>query len=426
MSSRSHRPLRLSRVLRCLPLLALVAASTGGVVAAGTPAAAKAAAPGTLLYVKGHNVYVALPDGTGERALTTDGTAAEPWVSPSGADDGTVAAARGPVVYRMDQWGTVLNSFDPPDTTDTAGAVIGGNVAHVAISPDGSKIAYTYQHYSCPPLLSCKTRWVTSISAADRLTPPTDYGPSPYDNPTWVSGSRLLLNGRDTEGIVAFDIGAKNSYWFDDGDGTGYFTGEVTEPTLSRDSTVFAALYKGFVATYQVTGDVRSGSLPGTPTPVCALSNPGGISNPSLAPDGTAIATQEPDGVWVKPQPLVCDAPATLVLPGATEPFWSAAALQTTRPEPPGPQQFDVVKKPTVKGAAKVGKRLKAVAVRWVPAPTKVSYQWLRNGKRIAKATKASYRVTKADRGRKISVRVTASRAGYAKSAVTSKAVRAR
>lgn len=390
-------------------------------VPAGAPAAV-AAAPGTLVFVKGHDVYVARPDGTGERRLTTNGTAGQPWVSPSGAADGTIAAARGPVVYRMDQWGTVLNQFDPPDGTDTAGDPIGGTISRVAISQDGRKVAYTYEHYTCPPLLSCKTRWLTSISAADRLTPPGDHGPSPFDNPTWVSGSRLLLNGRDADGIQVFDIGAKNTYWFNDGDGTGYYTGPVTDPALSRDGRVFAAVYDDMVVTYAMNGDVRSGTPPETPTPTCGISG-SGLAGPTVAPDASALAWQEPDGIWAKQQPLDCGAQPALVIPGGEQPSWSAADLQTDQPSD---RRFALEKKPAVSGRAAPGRTVRASAGQWSPEPTRTAYQWLRDGRRIAQATRPAYRVTAADRGHRISVRVTVTAAGYRPGTATSVAVRVR
>jgi hypothetical protein len=40
-------------------------------------------------------------------------------------------------------------------------------------------------------------------------------------------------------------------------------------------------------------------------------------------------------------------------------------------------------------------------------------YQWLRNGKAIKGARSATYRLVSADRGRRIAVRVTGSKAGY-------------
>lgn len=72
------------------------------------------------------------------------------------------------------------------------------------------------------------------------------------------------------------------------------------------------------------------------------------------------------------------------------------------------------VKAPTIGGNARVGKKLKIKSRgRWTVAPTTYSYRWLRNGKPIKNAKGRTYKLTKKDRGRAISVRVTAKRAGY-------------
>lgn len=70
-------------------------------------------------------------------------------------------------------------------------------------------------------------------------------------------------------------------------------------------------------------------------------------------------------------------------------------------------------KKPRIKGAAKVGKKLRATEGTWSPRAVKVKYQWLRDGKAIKKATRSTYKVKRADRGTKIQVRVKANKAGY-------------
>lgn len=77
---------------------------------------------------------------------------------------------------------------------------------------------------------------------------------------------------------------------------------------------------------------------------------------------------------------------------------------------------------PTISGKAKAGKTLKAKAGTWAPSKVTVKYQWLRDGQPIAKATKSSYKLGKADAGRKITVRVTGSKSGYVSVAKTSKA----
>ncbi|MDR3202783.1 MAG: hypothetical protein LBT54_06595 [Bifidobacteriaceae bacterium] len=75
-----------------------------------------------------------------------------------------------------------------------------------------------------------------------------------------------------------------------------------------------------------------------------------------------------------------------------------------------------------VKGTAKVGKRLTA-AVAKVPKGFAKKYQWLSNGKAIKgkAAKKAAYKLAKADKGKKISVKVTVKRKGYANGVKTSK-----
>jgi hypothetical protein len=77
-----------------------------------------------------------------------------------------------------------------------------------------------------------------------------------------------------------------------------------------------------------------------------------------------------------------------------------------------------------VTGTLQVGKKIKAVPAKAVKAKAwKKSYQWLRNGKPIAgkAAKKATYKLTKKDQGKKISVQVTVKRQGYTDSAASSK-----
>jgi hypothetical protein len=49
----------------------------------------------------------------------------------------------------------------------------------------------------------------------------------------------------------------------------------------------------------------------------------------------------------------------------------------------------------------------------WVPTPTTMTYQWLADGKKIKKATSASFTLTPREVGKSISVRVVGSRASY-------------
>ena len=78
---------------------------------------------------------------------------------------------------------------------------------------------------------------------------------------------------------------------------------------------------------------------------------------------------------------------------------------------------------PSVAGKVKVGQKVTARPGAWTAgsAPvTDFTYQWLRNGVAIPRATASTYTIAPADYRRKISVRVSGSHADYATAAVTS------
>jgi len=99
-----------------------------------------------------------------------------------------------------------------------------------------------------------------------------------------------------------------------------------------------------------------------------------------------------------------------------------AATLTVTDAPKPVPAKFAVTPKPKISGSAKVGKKLIVKAGAWKPGQVTLKFQWLRNGTPIKKATKAVYKVTKKDAGKRISVRVTASKPGYVTAVKTSSA----
>jgi sialidase-1 len=77
-------------------------------------------------------------------------------------------------------------------------------------------------------------------------------------------------------------------------------------------------------------------------------------------------------------------------------------------------------KSPSVSGTHKVGKTVTAKQGTWSPSATVTRYQWLRNGKAISSATSVSYKLSKADKGKKLSVKVTVTSPGYRPSTATS------
>ncbi len=75
---------------------------------------------------------------------------------------------------------------------------------------------------------------------------------------------------------------------------------------------------------------------------------------------------------------------------------------------------------PAIKGKAKVGKRLVVKRGSWT-AGTKVTYRWYVNGKAVRGATKSAFRLTTKHRGKRVTVRVTGKKPGYATVIRTSK-----
>jgi hypothetical protein len=78
---------------------------------------------------------------------------------------------------------------------------------------------------------------------------------------------------------------------------------------------------------------------------------------------------------------------------------------------------------PKITGTAKVGKTLKVKVGTWSPK-AKYAYQWYANGKAIKGATKATLKLKKAQKGKKITVKVTGKKSGYNAVTKTSKATK--
>ena len=72
---------------------------------------------------------------------------------------------------------------------------------------------------------------------------------------------------------------------------------------------------------------------------------------------------------------------------------------------------------PTVTGNGKVGKVLKVSKGTWAATPTSVTYEW-KSGKKVV-STLASYKPVASDKGKKLSIKITATAPGYSPGTVT-------
>ncbi len=85
---------------------------------------------------------------------------------------------------------------------------------------------------------------------------------------------------------------------------------------------------------------------------------------------------------------------------------------------------FQKAPAPTISGTAKVGRTLKANAGTWSPSGVTRTYQWYRGSTRIKGATTSTYKLTKASKGHRMTVRVTGRKSGYTTLSKTSPATR--
>ncbi|MFT3969474.1 MAG: hypothetical protein QM695_04125 [Micropruina sp.] len=138
---------------------------------------------------------------------------------------------------------------------------------------------------------------------------------------------------------------------------------------------------------------------------------------------GYWTAEQKPDGSWGKWTESPIGASQSKPKKGVAEgwiygPWLDGAQPDLTTP----PKGYTASPVPAISGTAKVGTTLTVASGTWTPKPDSLGYQWYRSGKAIAKATTTSYKLTKSDAKKTITVKVTAKKTGYETLTRTSKA----
>jgi hypothetical protein len=335
-----------------MPLRIALVAVVALLVCAGSAQAS------SLVYIKGYNVWLASPDGAVQRQLTSDGFKELPYESPSQADDGTILAGRGPRFVKLDRQGNQIGAALPSILVGKPAYAYAVGPFDPKISPDGHKLAYWVGTWSMWFDYGNNITWTDPKDAV--IWQNADTGAQLgftlfYQKPSWLQDSaHALLNqpyNRLAAQIVAGAIGGNHNdltpvFTDDDSKPAGdYYSQDVGDAELTPAGDKLVALRGGSQETIRFY-DTRSGH------PVvsgCYLGQPvgGSAADPTWAPDGSAVAWAEGDGVWATPVGALdstdCSwATPHLIIPGASQPDWGPANVTPPAGKPTAPQGGNV------------------------------------------------------------------------------------
>ena len=336
-----ERKERLMTIFRPTPrkfafLLALLAAL----------AATSVASASSIVFMRiDGNIYRANADGSGQVAVTRDGTPADPYRFAAQADDGTIVVTRSNRLHRLSKTGEPLREPIVLITlTDGTQQLDPG----VAVSPDGRTVAYTIRNYEsyfdsgcqCRRLregLGIRTRYGDPVSGEARGSTIDVWTPSFIDN------GRLLLSNAGTVGENLFTAAVG-------GPGTPFYMDPARSPVnprrngfhlwdaeLTRAGDKLAVMRASVVSVSEPANRTiqiyATSGVSAAPTPRCTI-GPGrqiaAAPSPSWSPDGTTLVWEERDGIWSSPVNLGapnCGLAPRLIVPGGAQPDWGPADM---------------------------------------------------------------------------------------------------
>ena len=225
--------------------------------------------------------------------------------------------------------------------------------------------------------------------------------------------------------------GAARAYqWLADGAPIAGATQSVFTPTpeqagarLTVAVTGTRAGYTPVTSTSAPSPAVRPGVFASVTPPT--VTGTAQVDRPLTAAAGTSTPAADPAYQWLVDGAPVAGATGTSYTPTAADlrkqvtvqvtiarPGYTPTSVTSSATRAVAPATFANTGDPSISGTPRVGTTLRAAPGSWTPTPT-LGYQWLAGGTPITGATASTFTPTSAQLGRKLAVRVTASRPGY-------------
>lgn len=352
----------------------MAAVATGVVTAAttcmGTVPVQAATTSGSIVYSYKNNIWLMAPDGTGKKQVTTDGTAASPYYSPSQSDDGNIVAVRDDGndlghLYVFNRAGELFGTFTPVQYAEQKGnpgcptpvIFAPDGLLRAIISPDGSRIAYTALAYYQSPGCQVSKAYTSLVMPVTGGTTATQFKRSNGDSTDlelggWAGNGTVLLSDVDFGSVSTYRAAVSSgtaTAWAAPDD---WIDAAYEDP--SYGGTVLGTTGYSESSSANVVRLWTASSVTASPVQRCEIiatsgeGTPGDVVNPtyawpvSVAPDGTGAAwveysgsqdtaaglLNEPDeGIYA----LTFSSPTCtgkkLIASGGWQPYWGSAAV---------------------------------------------------------------------------------------------------